>query len=172
VARVDPKRQPGLKLQQVFLEHSNIGHKQNPLLIPPDSGKAQPIEMKVELSASELVGRAGEQHAAATVRVYTAEESTHPYTIDVAMTAIVSAEVGNENFPPMDYVQTAGATLLYPFVRELVANLTSRGRFGTIWLNPFNIQLALTKPGAAVTPTSESPSRARLRSPRKKSQSE
>jgi preprotein translocase subunit SecB len=31
--------------------------------------------------------------------------------------------------------------MLYPFLREAVANLTGRGRFGPVWLNPFNFML-------------------------------
>jgi hypothetical protein len=41
---------------------------------------------------------------------------------------------------PLDrYFTTSGAALLYPFVRQVVADLTWRGRFGPVWLNPMNV---------------------------------
>jgi len=43
------------------------------------------------------------------------------------------------NMPLDRYFTTSGAALLYPFVRQVVADLTSRGRFGPVWLNPMNV---------------------------------
>ena len=42
--------------------------------------------------------------------------------------------------PLRDFLAGPAVALLYPFVREAFANLTLRGRFGPVWLNPFNVR--------------------------------
>jgi preprotein translocase subunit SecB len=45
--------------------------------------------------------------------------------------------------PIADYMASGGGPTLFPFLRECVANLTGRGRFGPLWLRPINfVQLA------------------------------
>lgn len=75
------------------------------------------------------------------MRVQSKPDSPHPYVFDVAMGAIVHADAGEANYAPEQYVTTAGVTLLFPFLREAVANLTMRGLFGAIWIPPFNVRL-------------------------------
>jgi hypothetical protein len=75
-----------------------------------------------------------------------ASDPTDPnavYRFVVEMCALIEQVPGQENMTPHEYVTSgAAAATLYPFVRETVANLTWKGRFGPIWLNPFNFQAA------------------------------
>ncbi len=54
------------------------------------------------------------------------------------MTALVEAEHGKENMPIEQYVRSSGPATLFPFIRQVVADLTSKGRFGPLWLSPVN----------------------------------
>lgn len=74
------------------------------------------------------------------------------YNIDVTMVALVLAEEGKENMPVGDYLRTAAPTMLYPFLRELIANLTWRGRFGPLWLTPLNVAAATSGAMKEITP--------------------
>ena len=62
------------------------------------------------------------------------------------MSALVEQIGGHENFELEAYLKSNGWALLFPFVREALANLTGRGRFGPIWMNPVNV-LALVSVG-------------------------
>ena len=70
----------------------------------------------------------------------------HPYRIDIVMQGIIEPIEGEENYPLAEYARTAGAALLFPFLREAVASITGRGRVGPLWLKPFNVQLAALDP--------------------------
>jgi hypothetical protein len=37
-------------------------------------------------------------------------------------------------------VINGGVSMVFPFVREAIANLTMRGRFGPVWIDPLNVQ--------------------------------
>jgi preprotein translocase subunit SecB len=133
----DPTKQPGLTIAQVYLVHSSFRHREK--ANAPSPGAESPVDVQFKTYT-----RADNKGAAVAVRVRTLPESPGQYDFDVEMVAQVVVEEGRENFPPDDYVAVAGATLLYPFIREYVANLTLRGRFGAVWLKPFNIQAAIS----------------------------
>lgn len=43
--------------------------------------------------------------------------------------------------PPSDFdnrLMVTGASIAMPYCREVVSNLSSRGRFGTVWISPTN----------------------------------
>jgi preprotein translocase subunit SecB len=142
---VDPTRQPGLRISQVYLSHARFHYVADPLtLLPPPVGTQVPMNVKIEVV--ELEQNSGSEVAAVRVRVRSDEGSSHPYIFDVSMGAIVETE-GEANYRPKDYVLNAGAALLYPFVREAIANITQRGRFGAVWIPPFNVQMVTQNRG-------------------------
>ena len=55
--------------------------------------------------------------------------------------AVLVSRDAQPNMDPVEYVKSAAGPMLYPFVRETLANITSRGRFGSIWLKPFNFTM-------------------------------
>jgi len=99
-------------------------------------------DLKLEVQIGE---RSDQKAAALTLRLSTDPGDTKShYRLIVELVATVSAVEGEENLPPTEYLKTAGPAALYPFLREVVANLTMRGRFGPVWLKPFNFH-ALTE---------------------------
>lgn len=84
--------------------------------------------------------------------IKTDNETKPHYEFEVIVAATISVEDGAENMSIEEYVRGgAGRALLYPFAREAVANLTGRGRFGHLWLHPFNFVAA----GVAVEPADD-----------------
>ena len=137
---MDESKQPGIKLQTVFLKEASFRHRIDPMGSHPTDLRAD--STSAELEVSVLAGSGGEM--AVSVRVYDDPDvSDSRYEFSIEMVAIFDREVGKENMPLQDFALRNGAALLYPFIREAVANLTSRGRYGPIWLNPFNITAAL-----------------------------
>ncbi len=45
----------------------------------------------------------------------------------------------------VDFLHGAGVRILFPYIRETVSNLTSRGVFGPVWLDPMDIQIIQAK---------------------------
>lgn len=67
------------------------------------------------------------------------EDQSSRYDFEVRMVGIFEPISGAANMALADFMVVNGGAILYPFAREAVANLTSRGHYGPIWLNPFNI---------------------------------
>lgn len=156
---MDPKREPGIKIDQIFLVESHFSHRPDFLAHPP-STEIQ-LGIKVEM---RTFGDAESRIAGVTVKVMTdPHDEAALYQFAVEIGALVSAVKGEANLPPHEYVTQAGASFLYPFLREYVANLTARGRFGAIYLKPFNVRRALNEEGKILA---EPPARAR---PKRKS---
>ena len=82
------------------------------------------------------------------LRVRTIPENRPYYNFDIAMVGLVTVDQAAPNMPLDRYVATAGSALLYPFMRQVVADLTLKGRFGAVWLNPIN--LTAKSPGDAL----------------------
>lgn len=139
---VDSSKEPGLRIVQIILDHAAFSHRVDPISIKPN-GEGETV-LAVSFVVQELEQNDGLPAVRVTVGVATPAESTHPYILDFAVTGIIVVEKGQENLSPLEYAGMAGAPLLYPFLREVVANVSGRGRVGPVWLKPFNMQKAMT----------------------------
>ena len=74
------------------------------------------------------------------------------YKFEITVVALVGVKPGGSNMSVTEYAQASAAALLYPFARELVANITGRGRFGPLWLLPFNFVAAVAGGGTIRPP--------------------
>ena len=52
------------------------------------------------------------------------------------MIGLFEQQNGFENLPMADFLGDSAPALLFPFLREAFANITTRGRFGPVWLQP------------------------------------
>ena len=137
----DPKKDPGLKIEQIVLANCEFRHRPDFLAIPTQPMPDSAVEITIQ-SAAHPTGKS----AIVSVAVKSKEDDPNAfYHYAVEILAIISAEEGRENMPPSTYVQQVGAALLFPFLRETVANLTMRGRFGPVWLKPFNVRAAIAQ---------------------------
>lgn len=127
-------------LVQIYLVTAMFAHRGNQLLRPPAT-PLTPQKLGVSIELDQL-----NDGAAAQVRVMVStdpadgdEHALYDYAVEMA--GIVEG-VNKTRFPDPMLVEVV-ATMVFPFIREAVANITTRGRFGTVWLNPFDVHSAL-----------------------------
>lgn len=134
---MDRSRQPGLKIGQIYLSVAHFEHRADALELPP----ATKVDAEVELTATSA-GTEDERAGMITLAIKTADDKDPIYRFHVEMTALVGVDPDAPNLSVREYATKHGPAMLFPFLREAVANLTGRGRFGAIWLNPFNFRLS------------------------------
>jgi preprotein translocase subunit SecB len=149
---MDPTKEPGILVAQIFLERVAFSHREDFLALPANT----PAEVG-DVSVNLLVGEAQDgESGLIRVEVKTDPERKPTYNIELAMVALVKRSPGAENMTIHDFLMSGSVvTLLYPFVREAVANLTIRGRFGAVWLNAINPQAVVQKLQAQLQPQPE-----------------
>jgi preprotein translocase subunit SecB len=76
------------------------------------------------------------------------------YRFLVQMVGVVKRDEGQKNLGVREYLSKQGPAMMFPFVREAVFNLTSKGRFGPVYLRPLNTTL-LDSPQASSQPRAE-----------------
>ena len=142
---MDPERQPGIKIGQIFLSRARFEHSPNVLDLPLET----PVpEQKITLTVT--TGLTEDRKAGmVSITVETAPDETAIYRYAVEMVALVEQEEGAENMAVSEYLTHAAPAALFPFLREALASLTGRGRFGPVWLKPLNLKL-MTKDGTTL----------------------
>lgn len=145
---MDPTKPAGIRFDQVFLRTAHFSHREDALMLPPAT--PHPPDQRVNLRVNFYEGVKGPS-AGVGLTVSTDPNDTRLlYQFEVEMIALASQEPGQENMPPAEYVQGPALMSLVPFLREAIANLTLRGRFGPIWLSPINIQQFLLEQSAKI----------------------
>jgi preprotein translocase subunit SecB len=140
---MDESKQPGLQIDQVFLLQAQFAHRQDVLALPPNTSIGD-LPITVETKA---LGKPGDRSIAISLRAFTPEGQTPLYRIDIEVAAIISAIPGQENLDPFEYAMKMGSAAFFPFLREAVATITLKGRFGPVWLKPINFAaLAAAQP--------------------------
>ncbi len=157
---MDENKQPGIQIAQIFLELATFSHRDDVLTLPATT----PFEPNLVVDVQGGIGE-DEKNAFVRVTVHTKPKERPLYNFHVTMMALLKVAEGKENLSLKEYVQTVAPAMLYPFVREAVAGLTWRGRFGPVWLAPLNIGAALSSPSEPETlpKIQESPSKGRAK---------
>lgn len=117
---------------------------------PPDE-----FQIGVSLTAQDR----GEHRADVelSVTIEPDEESGQPYAVHVAYVGQFSFGDLPERLSREGFVGRNAAAIIFPFVREAIGNLTSRGAYGPLWLPPINVVAMLEQSGqeaAAEDPSS------------------
>jgi len=136
---VDRAKPPGLSIGQILLERVMFEHRADYLKHQPGTPiKDLPVALKFRLGLTPD-GTKG----VLKLTVKTKGEAKPLYRFELSMVALVEVQAGQANMPLEQYAAVSGMSLLYPFLREAVANLTQRGRFGPVWLEPLNVAAAV-----------------------------
>lgn len=152
----------GLSISQIILSAVEFKHRSDALQLP--AGTRQPTaNVDVEIN---LHGDAESEAAALAIRVKSRSDEDPLYHLDITMLGIVESQGESVGLTPHSFLVQGGVSMLFPFVREVVANITMRGRFGPIWLNPINVR-ALVEADSA-EPRNATKSGARRAAHRKK----
>ncbi len=137
---------------QIYLIRASFSHRGQQLMRPAGTS-VSPQRIHVGIGLDNL-----NNGAASQIRVSVKSDSSDEnalYDFDIEYAAIVE-QVDRENWPDRVLAEHVAAQL-FPFAREVIANITGRGRFGPVWVNPFNLREALAKsrPVAEVENVSE-----------------
>ena len=142
---MDRTKQPGIEIGQVVVERAVFEHRDDYLTLPANTKvEALPLQLRVQYGTDPT-----KQHGAIKVEINTDRSQRPIYVVEVVIVGLVRVLEGSANMPIEQYATVNGAALLLPFARELVANLTSRGRFGPVWLQPINLAAGLPAPAQA-----------------------
>lgn len=129
-----------IELRGIHLLESTFRHARDafgPISQPPTD---QPAEVQIELAK-------GEAPHDYLITLHVRSNPQTQYAFEVKYAVIMKADPETET-PPENLLQrimTTGATIAFPYCRELVSNLTARGRFGIVWLNPMNFANAISQ---------------------------
>jgi preprotein translocase subunit SecB len=140
---MDATKQPGLQIAHIILLRAHFAHRDDAFALPPNT-PIQDLPLRIE---AKVGGKTGEPAAVVSLRVFTEKNPELLYSFDVEIAALVTRVPGEENLDPFEYVNNMGPAAFFPFLREALANLTMRGRFGPIWLKPMNF-VALSQQAA------------------------
>ncbi len=138
----DTAAPPAFRVAQIFMLGAMFRHRGNPLARPPATAVG-PQQIAVSIGMEQLNdGEAFQVRVAVSTNPEDGDEKA-VYDFGLEYAALVD-RVDRERFANGELAEIV-ATMTFPFLREAVANITSRGRFGPIWLNPFNVHEALAK---------------------------
>lgn len=131
---MDQTKAPGIRIAQILLERAVFEHREDFLALPPNTPIGAP-----DITLTTTAGQSPDnKRGIIKLRVQTKPEQRPLYNVDVEMTALVEVEEGKENMSIEQYIRVSGPAMIYPFIRQVVADLTFKGRFGPMWLNPVN----------------------------------
>jgi preprotein translocase subunit SecB len=129
---MDETKQPGLSIGQILLARAHFEHRPDFLALPAETPSGD-LQIRVDVR----IGTDESKQTGYISIVVTSEAEEALYRFQVEMVGLVRQN-DNPNMPIGEFLTKGAPAMMYPFVREAVANLTGRGRFGPIWLRPFN----------------------------------
>lgn len=135
---MDPKKQPGIQFAQMYLGAAEFSHRSDALEFAPNHAFPD-LTFRIE---AEVLQPQNESAAAIRFRMASNPSPDAQYSIMVEWVAVIQAIPGEENVSPREYALHFAPAALFPFIRETIANLTSRGRFGPVFLKPMNLTIA------------------------------
>lgn len=138
---MDESKQPGIEIGQIIVESVSFAHRDEYLSLPVKTSVGPlPLQIKTGYALSSD----GSQ-AAIRLELSTDESERPLYIVHAVVVGLVRVTSDKPNMPLERYAALNGVVMLFPFLRELVANVTGRGRFGPVWLHPVNFAAALKK---------------------------
>jgi len=148
---MDTSKQPGLQIAQVLLLTAHFSHREDALALVANTA-IENLTVQIE---AKVAGKSGDPVAVVRLRVFTEKNPEHLYNFDVEIAAVITHVPGEENLDPFEYARSMGPAAFFPFLREAVANITMKGRFGAVWLKPVNFLAIPQQTAAEVAALSE-----------------
>ncbi len=130
---MDPSKDPGIQLVKMFIDTCVFGHQPDSLTLP-ENAAPKITGFDTEVSLKEMGDRG-------ICQVILSTRPGSSYELKLGMTALVRVIPGQENMTIREYLASGNCVAaLFPFMREAIANITGRGRFGPVFLDPINIR--------------------------------
>lgn len=128
-----------LSISQIVLESAEFKHRNEKYF--NQSPKSQVDESGVNLFAT-IMRTDGDPNRGAFVRLKAESEpeATYQFKLTYGIFYGIEWEEGEEVEENLNQrLLVTGGIMLMPYVREFVANLTGRGRFGPMWIAPTTV---------------------------------
>jgi preprotein translocase subunit SecB len=130
---MDESSQPGLKIGQVFLAQAQFEHREDALTVSPKTA----VELSIEIGVQTRVTDDGKRGVIVLSAATDSDDQLYRFRVEMA--GLVSADESSPNLEVRDYLAQQASAMMFPFLREAVASITGRGRFGPIVINPINL---------------------------------
>jgi len=130
--QADSSKDTGISLLQVFLLEAQFSHAPDALQHAPGT----PVNVQVQITAEAAISEDRTQ-ALVTLRAKTADDEAGLYRYNIAVSGIFAFE-SQTSVAIDEFMRKNAPALLTPFLRENLANISSRGRFGPLWLPMLN----------------------------------
>lgn len=147
---MDESKAPGIRIEQILMVRAAFEHRADFLAIPTP----QPLNLKIQIRAKSQVDEAGSK-GLILMSAATEDDGDQLYKFDIEMAALVSADADAPNMPVAEFLKRNAPAVLMPFLRQAVADITGKGRFGPLYVNPLNLTLAPPKAGGEGEPKQE-----------------
>lgn len=128
---MDPDREPGIRFIGVTVDRVEFRD------VAPGELPQRALEFSFALQRKEVTAPTA---ADVTVMVrVTSKDSASRLYLDASVTGRFQPLEEDPNFPLSEFAETNGPAIVFPFVREFVANLTARTRQGMVLFPPVNV---------------------------------
>lgn len=131
-----------VKIDQILTESVQFSHRADYFTLGPEGS----TEGRAEFQATFMVAD-DQPLAMVKLRAKSAPpDGAEPsgYTFDIVVVVMLQVVDGDPRTEQGEKeILAIGINLLIPFMREQVASLTLRGRFGPIWLQPIHVSQVL-----------------------------
>ncbi|MCL5959167.1 MAG: protein-export chaperone SecB [Chloroflexi bacterium] len=111
-----------LQLIEVYLEHANVQNRRDTETVSPES--------KIQTSWDTAIGfrlsAPNELRIKIDCKLVYKEGSPRPFDLDIGIIGVYRSQSAIDDKKIPDYVQTHSAPLLWPYLREIISNVTMR----------------------------------------------
>lgn len=114
---------------------------------PTPISPGQPMSMRVNVQGG--VGTRGELLELKLDLTIEPDPAHIPIKVRVVYSAFYNRSPKVSDEDAIGFLHGAGVRILFPYIREAVSSLTSRGIFGPVWLDPMDIQIIQANTGPA-----------------------
>ena len=136
---MDQTQQPGIQIAQIFLKQAKFDRRPEYLWTPPAGGNKGG---RINISIAVLTGPDGPTGVSMVVATDNDDPGNcYIYEVEMAVLFQVIGEAPNMSLE--EFARINVATLLVPFLREVIGNITGRERYGPVWVNPINVMALL-----------------------------
>lgn len=131
-----------LSIAQMILERCEFSHQENFLSIPAST----PIALST-VTLGVQVARDENDASKCLVRLVASSPEGASYRFSVTYTTLLNVQLDEgETVPDLDrQLMVTGCTMMFPYVRQVVASFTSQGRFGPTWIAPTDFMRLLSE---------------------------
>jgi len=126
---IDKNKQPGIRCDQVILKEINFSRSYNYNEKP---------EMNIEFSGNPTFSE-DQKELSYELTLKVTESKTNPiFTLSCTMVGVFSVE-DNANMPLSEYAKINAPSTIFPFIREVAADITMRSGLKPFLIPPINV---------------------------------